>query len=170
MNAGKLVRSRKDGALTQPFSIVMVCFFAVNFGIFNAAHRTGNWVALRIEYGGARVAREHLEVVADKNDIIVSNGDKLLSGTAAIDRTIMVAGWMVSALLIGAFIFAFLFPRNERDLSKVAPGWVVPALGLSLFEFFYITFGPLIQSEAIAAVTVIGSIASAWVVHWFWDR
>jgi hypothetical protein len=156
----------------------MACFFAVNCGMFNAAHRFGNWAALQIQYGNERVASEHLEIIRDKNDIIVSNGDTLPSGVTAIDRTIMVAGWMVSSFAILFLFLRFLFPKIERDLNKLANGpgknvralFVVPALLLSLFEFFYITFGPLIRSEFIVAGTAVGSVAAAWIVHRLCDR
>ena len=171
----KFANRASNRSLTQFGPIVLLCFFAVNCGMFNAAHRFGNWTALRIQYGPERVAREHLEIVKDKNEIIVSNGDELPLGIAAIDRIIMVAGWALGAFALLILIFHFLLPVNTADLTELPPRWgklieilYIPALALSSLEFFYVTFGPLIPSEIIAAGTVIGAVTSAWVLRCLW--
>jgi hypothetical protein len=178
MTSNKKVRVIPPSVAPQPFPVVLICFVAISCGTFNAAHRFGNWVALRMQYGGERVAKEHLRIVADKKDIIVSNGDKLPSGVSAVDRTIMMVGFIVSGILIGSLIFRFLFPHNSRNLNQIMVDWnstaavllVAMAYALAIFEFFYITFGPLVRSEIIAAGTVMAAIAIAWIAHWLLDH
>jgi hypothetical protein len=157
------IRSRHETSVPHP--LMMICFFSVSFGVFNAMHRLGNWVALRMTYGGRRVALEHLQVVQDKNTILVSNGSVISGWAAFADRVVMVGGWMVGSFVVGLLVLRLL-PRDARGATSGGP--VMGALGVlaivvMIAELFTVAFWPLLRAEATVGVVVVVCVVAAWV-------
>ena len=95
-------------------SLWLVICLAVCTSVLRVSMDTVDWGILRGSYGQERVAREHLRIVRDKPELVVSNGDVLPGLT--FRRFLMIGvPWLAISFSCLALTYRFALPRPKRE-------------------------------------------------------
>lgn len=150
---------------------MIFCLFAVVGASIQFSHHVGDWIALRIAYGSARVLHERLHIVKNKPEVLVSNGDRL-DGTAVTARDVVMIGGFFLLMGAGWFLIVRAFPnRADSILSHLRLGIVLrPLFGVLIIallgcEIFFLASAPFVESLVISASLILVSLSSAWASH-----
>lgn len=112
-------------------------------------------------YGWRRLLAEHLTIVRDKPNMVVSNGD-ILYGKGFPHYLIVVALWIPSTVLLLSLLFRLL-PVQEREALQgkyTVSGLTIPIV---VALFFAIGLLPLTYSALLAVFVLATALLLPWV-------
>ena len=142
-------------------SISFIVFVTAGASLARLSLYVATKIILVWSYGWHRVLSEHLAIVKEKPEMVVSNGD-VLYGKSPVGFLIGAPLWM---LCLASFMLltSRLLPRREREALKGEYTVSGPALLAGITLFFAIGMLPLNYSLLLAVFVLVLAFLLPWV-------
>lgn len=145
-------------------SIWLIVFVAITGVAARLSVVLANTLILWRVYGRDRVAREHLQIMRDKPDLVISNGE-VLRGFGFQHYLLAAGSWLVLSCLAMLIVYRALLPQGVRYILKNShdntPSRIGAVCALGLFLLVPVLL-PFAAAVALAVVSLILALSWAW--------